>query len=191
MDYNFFNRFVFICRNCTEVSEDVLDIFSLSNGTPHTFKCSICGENCGEVKKTLSDHRFKLSGICSVCGVAAERKITLSQLLQSNENRISCPKCGSGILFWNNYRMDSTEYDLQADDSEENSITSFEMMGMIRKLLKTHSVSCICGSIDIDVGINNNYIVLKCINCGRKRSFHISNDNLARLINTSGIILGD
>lgn len=191
MNYNYLNRFVFICRNCIEVSEDVLDIFSLSNGTPHTFRCSICGESCGEVKKTLSDHRFKLSGICSVCELNTEHKITLSQLLQNKENRLSCPKCGSGILFWSNSNMDFTESDFPADGDEESSIVGFEMMGMIRKLLRTHSISCVCGSIDIGVDIKNNYIILQCINCGRKRSFHISNDNLARLINTSEIILGD
>lgn len=201
----FETNFAYICPDCFSIYGCRLNVFKLSGGLSYRFICRArdCRAECASIKKTSAD-QYNIEVLCPFCGEKHSKRSSFSGIWQKAQGSVRCPNAAADIFF---YGQDKDA--LNALVSRTNDVFEHRFRGMgeysaalgsdpmiseilmnLERMMSDHQISCVCGSESIAFELCGSCIQLICRKCGRCKELRISKENLMRLINASGIVLG-
>lgn len=205
MDLHETNTFRYICPVCGCLSYSSINIFELSDKTDFGLYCSepICGNKCGSVKKT-DDKAYTVTIACPFCNSVHSKRFSTREMWGENIKSVRCNTADKKIAVFGSDGVKTFDafketYDYARDtvsESEhtpsETSFTAFQMQSAIQRLIRTGDASCVCGSEFLHCfTAGDNRLYIECKKCKRRSGFDISGDNLARLLNTTYLLIGN
>ena len=188
----------YICPHCSSIAVRSINIFDFSETSPSELLC--LNKNCSKPAVTVNSKKDKYS-ISVHCPICDEKHIFSIRKIAFWNNDFfvfHCPEAGFGILFIGSAKriheeianqekiMNELEEDLGID--EELSII-FEAVEHINALAKNDKIFCSCGSRNIAIEIDNDFITLFCRDCNTKRKIKTDKASLEDLLKMSTIVL--
>ena len=196
-------NFLYVCPVCFGTCRTSLNLFGLSGGETHLFKCAdrYCGSVCAELKK-ISASKYRISADCPYCGERHSRTVSAKELWTARHASLECPAFGIKLfLFGSDMEAIANELAETVSKAEDIAVEvdrllsdcdpiMAEMLMIFDRMCCHHAISCVCGSSEIAFRREDENILLACKRCGRHKSFAVTKDNLLRLMNASEVILG-
>lgn len=191
----------YICPVCSNIATKTLSVFNFSGRNKVSLICPTrgCHETCAVI--TQKNSKYKISIECPLCGDTHVYTISREAFWKKQLISYKCPAAGIDMFFVGNrqcveYALDEyseiysdlAEYPL-GDTHEEPFALSNAIMGCLDVLYRQSSISCACGSTDIELRPDGDCIYIECRKCGSSKKMDISEDTLMRVLNTSAIVI--
>lgn len=188
-----------ICPECDEVIRKKLNIFDFSSGRGCSAPCT-CGNTTWEAR--VAKDKYRITVNCPACEEHHTYTMSKRNFWGKKYFSFNCPNWEVGVLYFG----DDEKYLESQMAAQSNSINDmfsrfidendeieiiYEMIECINDIAKADNVKCGCGDRDITMVIDENKIVLECKNCGRKKIFKATEENVDLLYETSIIMLDD
>lgn len=199
----FETNFAYICPDCLRIYGCKLNVFRFSGGQAHKFICRSkdCLADCASIKKTAPD-QYNIEVLCPFCDEKHSKRATFSGIWQRPQSTVRCPNAAADIFFYGQDRDAINGLVNRTTEVFERSFSNgytgvpgsdpmiSEILMNLERLMSDHQISCVCGSENIGFELRGSSILLICRKCGSCKELRISKENLMRLINASGIVLG-
>lgn len=193
----------YICPFCSNISTKSISIFNFSGTKKVSLICPThgCHETC--VTITPKNAKYKLDIECPLCGGTHSYTVKKEAFWQKPFISYKCPSAGIDTFFIGERQTVEQaleEYsDIYSDVFEDfDDVIQNESLDLIYMMVEhlhtlqdKHLISCICGSENIEMNVENNSIVISCSRCGRSKKIEVTEDSLMRILNTSALIISD
>lgn len=194
-----FKKFIgYICPYCSTITVRDINLFDFSGSGNTEFLCT--NKSCKHLNISVSSKKDKyaITVHCPICGGAHLYNIRKITLWHNDFFVLRCPESGFGILFIGSSQrirdeiadqeslINELEDDFQV--GEELSLI-FEAVEHINSLAKDNNIFCSCGSHNIAIEIDNDFITLFCRECNAKKMIKTDAEALEELLKTSTIVL--
>lgn len=201
----------YICPMCSNISSKRVSVFDFSGKDKLRLICPThgCHEECAVL--TAKGEKYNISIECPLCGEKHSYTSSQGNFWHKSLLSYKCPAAGMDIFFAGGSREvqkaieDSSEtYSDTVSDSisgifndidnwefsDDYSIL-FEIIDRLNILNNNHRLSCCCGSDSIETIADGNSVILRCKECKRMKVIDSGSETLARLLNTTQIIIED
>jgi predicted RNA-binding Zn-ribbon protein involved in translation (DUF1610 family) len=188
----------YICPYCSTITIRDVNLFDFSGSAGTDFLCSngMCAHQ--NIRVSSKKDRYAISVDCPICGETHLYNIRKMAFWNNDFFVLRCSESGFGVLFIGAQEQIKSEIadqeklinELEEDFtvSEELSVI-FEAVEHINELAKNESISCSCGSRNIAIEIDNDFITLFCRDCGLVRKLRTDKASLEELLKMSTIVL--
>lgn len=188
----------YICPCCSAITVRDINLFDFSGSTAAEFLCtnSMCVHT--NVRVSQKKDKYAISVHCPICDDTHIYNIRKITMWHNDFFVLRCPESGFGVLFIGSDKrirdeiadQESVINELEEDFtvSEELSII-FEAVEHINELAKGDKISCSCGSRNIAIEIDNDFITLYCRDCMSERKIRTDASSLEELLKMSTIVL--
>ncbi len=188
-----------ICPECDEVIRKKLSIFDFPASRGCRVTCS-CGSVVWEAKPAKDKYRITVN--CPACDEHHTYTMSKQNFWGKSYFSFNCPNWEVGVLYFgDDEKYLESQMTAQSDsindmfsrfiDENDEVEIMYEMVECINDLAKSESVKCLCGNADITMLIDEEKLLLECKNCGRKKIFEPTEENIDLLYETSIIMLDD
>lgn len=201
----FETNFAYICPDCFSIYGCRLNVFKFSGGLAHKFICRSkeCNAECASIRKTAAN-QYNIEVSCPFCGEKHSKRLSFSSIWQKPHGSVRCPHAAADVFFYGQDRDALNGLVSRTTDVFERRFRNMneyaaalgsdpmisEILMNLERMMTDHQISCVCGSESIGFEFHGSSIMLICRKCGRCKELGISKENLMRLINASGIVLG-
>lgn len=188
----------YICPYCSTITIRNINLFDFSGSSSAEFLCSngVCSRK--NVSIFPKKDKYVISVDCPICGETHIYNIRKITFWHNDFFVLSCSESGFVVLFIGaeeKIKSEIAEQEKLINELEEDFTVSeelsiiFEAVEHINELAKNESISCSCGSRNIAIEIDNDFITLFCRDCGLKRKLRTDKASLEELLKMSTIVL--
>lgn len=188
----------YICPCCSTITVRNINIFDFSESACAEFPCTNSMCKSPSIRVSSKKDKYAISVHCPICDEIHLYNIRKITLWHNDFFVLRCPESGFGVLFIGSDKRIRNEIadqesligELEEDFTvgEELSII-FESVEHINSLAKSDKIFCTCGSHNIAIEIDNNFITLYCRDCKAKREIKTDAASLEELLKMSTIVL--
>lgn len=162
------------CSDCGNLDINQVNIFQLSGSSSLKFTCQ-CGRE--KIKLARKRHKILATPYCLVCDKRHEISIPESKFWSDSRVRnLRCPRTGLNLGYFGPYfllqkKVDQQQRELEmlADGLGFDDFVDPEIMLMVLDILHDFaaagSLSCECGSSEVNIDLFSDYILLSCQRC--------------------------
>lgn len=192
----------YICPVCSNISSKFVSVFNFSGRDKISLICPThgCHEVC--VNITAKGAKYKIAVECPLCGANHSYTISQDSFWHKKLMTYKCPAAGMDIFFTGERREIEKTLDENSDvysdiiddfeiDGDNEFGLLFSIIEQLHKLRSQRQIACVCGGEDTEINIVNGNIILSCTRCGRSKVIEATEEILARLLNSSRIIIGE
>ena len=188
----------YICPHCSSITVRGINLFDFSGNGTSELLCA--NGKCAYPIVTVlpKKDKYAITAHCPICDEKHLYNIRKITFWHKDFFVLHCPESGFGVLFIGSEKQIHDEIaeqerlisSLEGDYavSEDLSII-FEAVEHINALAKEEKISCSCGSRNIAIEIDNDFITLFCRDCGAKEKIETSRESLEKLLKISTIVL--
>ena len=188
----------YICPRCSSITVRGINLFDFSGNGASELLCA--NGKCAHAAVTVlpKKDKYAISVNCPICDEKHIYNIRKITLWHNDFFVLHCPESGFGILFIGAEKrirdeiadQESLINELEEDFTvgEELSVI-FEAVEHINQLAKNDNIFCSCGSRNIAIEIDNDYITLFCRDCNAKKKISTDKEALEDLLKMSTIVL--
>jgi len=163
------------CPACGRLEKERINIFELPAGESRAIRCS-CGAEKASIKRKYNSY-IEIDYFCLNCSQVHKMVISPEKFWQSNNlYSLSCKKEGLNPGYFGPPEKVARELEKEKEDleqmAEEMGFNDFEdpdlmlqILDYIDDLAAAGSLSCECGSYDINIELFSNKIELICNQC--------------------------
>lgn len=188
----------YICPCCSTITVRGVNLFDFSENSGTDFLCANSMCKNPNVRVSSKKDRYAFSVDCPICGETHLYNIRKIAFWHNDFFVLTCSESGFGILFIGDdakIRGEIAEQEKLINELEDDFKVSeelsviFEAVEHINELAKNNSISCSCGSRNIAIEIDNDFITLFCRDCGLERKIKTDKASLEELLKMSTIVL--
>ena len=188
----------YICPCCSTITVRDINLFDFSGSGITEFLCAngMCVHP--SVRVSSKKDKYTISVHCPICDETHIYNIRKITLWHNDFFVLRCPESGFGVLFIGTDKRIRDEIDDQEsliDELEEDFTVGeelsiiFEAVEHINALAKGDKICCSCGSRNIAIEIDNDFITLYCRDCTAMRKIKTDAASLEELLKMSTIVL--
>lgn len=188
----------YICPDCSSIAVRDINLFDFSGSAPTELPC--VNKKCSHTSVAISPKKdnYAITVHCPVCYENHHYNIRKITFWNSDFFVLHCPESGFGILFIGSderIRDEISEQEKMMNELEEDFTVGeelsiiFEAVEHINALAKNDAIFCSCGSRNIAIEIDNDFITLFCRDCNTKRKVKTDKASLEDLLKMSTIVL--
>lgn len=188
----------YICPHCSSITVRDINLFEISGNGPSALLCANGKCKYPAVSLSTKKDKYAITVHCPICDEKHLYNIRKITFWHKDFFVLHCPESGFGVLFIGNDKQIRDEIadqerlinGLEEDFTvgEELSVI-FEAVEHINALAKNDNIFCSCGSRNIAIEIDNDFITLFCRDCSAKRKIATDKDSLEQLLKLSTIVL--
>lgn len=188
------------CSSCGSFEFFNISLFSLLHKKENSFFCR-CRKSCITIKQE-GENGFLIRIPCIGCGNEHTYLIGKKNMVFKELNVFNCPETGMqqcflGIDIPVRKKVDNLEKELDElidmfgyDNYFKNTQVMLDSLNKIHDIAAQGGLFCECGSVDIELVLLSDRILLKCSRCNAGKLVKaVTNENLKDLMQRQGILI--